>query len=135
MNYNVDTENELYKEFKQKQFDLVKSKSSMNDNNPSILFLDNEYEREYKCQTCHFKLFTNNDVQRHERQPNVICNEYTRVFTFFLDWIEEIFVNPFGVICCPNCKTNIGEYSLNGLQCYCGQWIKPAFIFQCQSIE
>ncbi|CAF3708684.1 unnamed protein product [Rotaria sordida] len=133
MNYKVDMENELYKEFQRKLFDTIESKSTM-DNNTTIL-LNNENEQEYKCRTCHYKLFTNNDIQRHEKEPTIICNDDSRIFTFFLDWIDEIFINPIGTIGCPNCKIILGEYSLSGLRCNCHQWIKPAFVFQCQSIE
>ena len=45
MNYKVDFENELYKEFQRKQFDAIESN---NTNDTSIVLLDNENEQEYK---------------------------------------------------------------------------------------
>jgi dual specificity phosphatase 12 len=135
MNYKVDYENELYKEFQREKFDSNQLKTSTNNNNTSILLLDNENEREYKCQICHWKLFTNNDIQNHEQPSNILCNNKTQIFTYYLDWIDQIFFNPIGTIYCPNCKVSLGEYSLQGIRCYCHQWIKPAFVFQCQSIE
>ncbi|CAF0788912.1 unnamed protein product [Adineta steineri] len=131
MNYKVDIENEFYKEFQKNRFG---SKSSTN-NDASILILTDENEKEYKCRNCHIKLFTNNDIQKHEKESSIPCNDQTQIFTFFLDWIDEIFTNPHGAINCPNCKIILGEYSLKGLRCHCHQWIKPAFIFQCQLIE
>ncbi|CAF0973632.1 unnamed protein product [Rotaria sp. Silwood1] len=135
MNYKVDIENELYKEYQSKRFNKIESKPTMDNNTSSIVLLDDENEREYKCRACHFKLFTTNDIQRHEKESTIICNDDSRTFTFFLDWIDEIFVNPIGTICCPNCKISLGEYSLKGLRCNCHQWIKPAFVFQSQLIE
>ena len=130
MNYKVDIENTLYKEFQRKLFDLT-----TNTDHPSIVLVDDETQKDYKCRTCQFKLFTNNDIQRHNDQSNILCNDKTRIFTYFLDWIDEIFVNPIGSINCPNCKIILGEYSLQGTRCNCHEWIKPAFIFQCQTIE
>jgi len=126
MNYKVDLENELYKEFQRKRFDPIES-----NNKTSIVLSNNETEREYKCRSCHMKLFTNNDIQNHDQE----CNNKTQLFTFYLDWIDEIFLNPIGKIFCPNCKIILGEYSLEGIRCNCHQWIKPAFVFQCQLIE
>jgi len=133
MNYKVDIENELYKEFQRKRFDPIES--TTNKNNTSVLLSNDENERDYKCRVCHWKLFTNNDIQRHEDESNILCDTKTQIFTYFLDWIDEIFDKPIGKISCPNCKIILGEYSLQGIRCSCHQWIKPAFVFQCQSIE
>jgi dual specificity phosphatase 12 len=135
MNYKVDIENESYKEFQRKLFDSTESRTSTNSDNTSFVLLDDQTPKEYKCRTCHSKLFTNNDIQNHEQQSHILCNDKTRIFTYFLDWIDEVFVNPIGAINCPNCKIILGEYSLQGIRCNCHQWIKPAFIFQSQSIE
>ncbi|UJR23812.1 hypothetical protein I4U23_026788 [Adineta vaga] len=127
MNYKIDFENELYKDFQRQRFILIESKTSTkNEYLPS-----DDIEKKYQCRQCHWKLFTGNDIQIHELQ----CKNSTQMFTFFLDWIEEIFNNPIGIIYCPNCKVCLGEYSLQGLQCVCHQWIKPAFVFQCHLIE
>jgi dual specificity phosphatase 12 len=134
MNYKIDLENELYKEFQRRKFDPIELKTSTNLQT-SILLIDNENEREYKCRSCHWKLFTTNDIQKHEQQSNILCDNKNQFFTYFLDWIDAIFVNPIGRISCPNCQTILGEYSLEGIRCNCHQWIKPAFVFQYQSIE
>lgn len=137
MNYKVDIDNELYKEFQSKRLYKVESSTTIQNTiaNSTVVLLDNKNEKEYKCRTCHFKLFTNNDIESHKNESNVICNDSTRIFTFFLDWIDEIFVNPIGKISCPKCKTIVGEYSLQGIRCICHQWMKPAFIFHCELIE
>ncbi|CAF3565875.1 unnamed protein product [Rotaria socialis] len=137
MNYKVDIENELYKEFQRQRFDRIEpiSTNNISNTNRSILLLENENDRQYTCRTCHFKLFTNNDIERHEKEPTIICNDIEKIFTYFLDWIDDIFANSVGTICCPSCKINLGEYSLQGIRCNCHQWIKPAFVFNCQSIE
>jgi len=125
MNYTVDLNNKLYQE----KFHLTAT------NNTSIIVSNEDQEREYKCRSCHRKLFTNNDVQKHEDKSNILCTNSTEIFTYFLDWIDEIFVNPIGTISCPNCQIKLGEYSLQGIRCHCHQWIKPAFVFQYQLIE
>ncbi|CAF1103116.1 unnamed protein product [Rotaria sordida] len=130
MNYKIDKENQLYQEFQCKRFDLIEQKTST-----SKFILNDENEKEYKCRNFHWKLFTNNDIQIHEENSINICDNKTKIFTYFLDWIDDIFDNSFGKIICPNCKIILGEYSLHGIQCNCHQWIKPAFVFQCQFIE
>lgn len=130
MNYKIDTNNDLYKEFQQKRFDLKK------DSTKSVILISNdEQKRDYKCRFCHEKLFTNNDIQQHEDQSKQICTNQSQIFTFYLDWIDEIFQNSIGKISCPNCKSHLGEYSLEGMRCTCHQWIKPAFVFQYEFIE
>lgn len=130
MNYKIDYENKLYKDF-QSQNQIKPS-----TDNPTIVLLEDKNDREYKCQNCHGKLFTNTDIQKHEKDTNILCNNNnTQLFTYYLDWIDEIFVQPIGKITCPNCKIVLGEYSLQGIRCICHQWIKPAFIFQCHLIE
>lgn len=133
MNYVVNVENELYKDFQRNRFNITESKSKLDS--PRIVLLDTKNEQDYKCRACQFSLFNTNEIQKHEKQLDTICNDNTRIFTYFLDWIDEIFVNPVGKICCPNCKTILGEYSLQGIQCNCHQWIKPAFIFHYELIE
>ena len=132
MNYRIDEQNALYREFQQHLWDRTKETTK---SEPTIVLWAEEKDREYRCRACQRKLFSANDVQRHERETDVLCEDPKSVFTFFLDWIEEIFDRPFDSIRCPSCRTIVGEYSLQGLRCSCQQWIKPAFVFQCQSIE
>ncbi|CAF1177591.1 unnamed protein product [Adineta ricciae] len=127
MNYKIDLENELYKEFQRQRFAPIKSEAAT----PTVLFSTDDSEREYKCRQCHEKLFHSSDIQKHD----LSCLNSSQIFTFFLDWIDDIFVNSVGAIRCPNCQINLGEYSLQGLRCVCHQWIKPAFVFQHQLIE
>lgn len=134
MNYNIDYNNQLYKDFQREN----KYKSTINNNdNATIVLVENDHtNREYKCRNCHEKLFTNNDIQQHEQESNILCNQnHSQLFTYYLDWIDEIFTHPIGTIYCPNCKILLGEYSLQGIRCICHQWIKPAFVFQCHLIE
>jgi dual specificity phosphatase 12 len=131
MEYKVDQQNDLYREFQQHRCDLTKTSE------PTIVLIGTDStDRDYRCRSCQKTLFNSSDVQRHERrESNVLCEDPSMVFTFFLDWIEEIFDHPFDSIRCPTCQTIVGEYSLQGLRCSCQQWIKPAFVFQCHSIE
>jgi dual specificity phosphatase 12 len=125
MNYKIDLNNKLYQEFQRERFHLTAT------NDTPVVVLTEEEEREYKCRSCHWKLFTNNDVQKHEDK----CNNPNQIFTYYLDWIDEIFLNPLGSISCPNCQIKLGEYSLQGMHCHCHQWIKPAFLFESKLIE
>ena len=131
MNYTVDLNNKFYQEFQRERFHLT---PNVTNDAPVVLSTD-EQEREYKCRSCHYKLFTNNDVQRHEEKLNTLCNNPTQIFTYYLDWVDEIFTNPLGSISCPNCQTKLGEYSLQGIRCHCHQLIKPGFVFDSQLIE
>jgi len=133
MNYKIDYENEFYKEYQNQKYNSIQLIN--NKNNTKILLLNNQNKQEYKCRNCHWKLFTNNDIQNHEQELNILCNNTNQLFTYFLEWIDEIFINSIGKINCPNCKIILGEYSLEGIRCNCHQWIKPAFVFQYQLIE
>ena len=130
MNYIVDVNHKLYQEFQQTKFDRTPT-----DKTTVIRTNEEKDERDYHCRSCHEKLFSNNDVQKHEVQSKNLCKNQTEIFTYFLDWIDEIFTNPLGKIVCPKCRIALGEYSLQGIRCRCQQWIKPAFVFHCQLIE
>lgn len=132
MNYKVDPQNELYREFQQHRWDPTKETTK---SEPTIVLWTDPNDRDYRCRSCQKRLFSSTDVQRHERESGVLCEDPKTIFTFFLDWIEEIFDHPFGSIRCPTCQTLVGEYSLQGLRCSCQQWLKPAFVFQCHSID
>ena len=131
MNYHVDIEHDLYKQFQQDKYQRQITTT------PEVVFSsnDDDDQRDYQCRCCRWKLFTNNDIQKHEDQSKAICSNPNHVFTFYLDWIDDIFQNSSGKISCPNCQTVLGEYSLQGIRCTCHQYMKPAFAFERQSIE
>lgn len=130
MNYIVDVNHELYRDFQKKIFERIPT-----DRTTVIRMNEVNEQREYHCRSCHEKLFNSNDVQKHEDSSKNLCQISTNIFTFYLDWIDEVFLNSLGTILCPKCRISLGEYSLQGIQCICQQWIKPAFVFHCQSIE
>lgn len=53
------------------------------------------------------------------------------LFLKVTDWMQRAGVKQYhsGLIECPNeqCQTKLGQYSLNGLKCNCGQSITPAY--------
>ena len=53
------------------------------------------------------------------------------LFLKMTDWMQRAGVKQYhsGFIECPNeqCQTKLGQYSLNGLKCNCGQSITPAY--------
>lgn len=53
------------------------------------------------------------------------------LFLKMTDWMQRAGVKQYhtGLIECPNeqCQTKLGQYSLNGLKCNCGQSITPAY--------
>ena len=133
MNYQVDPSNQLYREFQQHRFDPVEEKPM---NNALVCPLDDAKSVQYKCRVCLRQLFTSADVQRHDRQATtLLCEDQTMLFTYFLDWISEIFVQSIGLLSCPHCQITVGEYSLSGRRCSCEQWIEPAFVFPSQCLE
>ena len=131
LNYKIDTNHDLYKDFQRQRFETKVDSIEQ----PTILLSNDEQKRDYQCRICHEKLFTNNDIQQHEDQSKQICTNQSQIFTFYLDWIDDVFQNSIGKISCPNCTTHLGEYSIEGTRCICHQWIKPAFVFHCQLIE
>ena len=133
MNYRVDQQNELFREFQPARFEKKENPSTPTE--ATILLWNDQQRQDYRCRECQRNLFSNTDVQRHERQQNVICDDRKRLWTFYFDWIEEIFEQPIGSIPCPTCRCLLGEYSLQGLWRSCDQRLKPAFVFQCQTIE
>lgn len=130
MNFRVDPKNEKYLEFQQKRFQM-----RFSPNETKIFFGQNEKQRDFHCRTCQTKLFTNNDIQNHQTPSNSLCVDQENLWTFYIDWLDDIFDRPFDLLKCPNCRTILGKYSLQGIRCSCDQWIKPAFLFECRSIE
>ncbi|CAN0216875.1 unnamed protein product, partial [Ectocarpus sp. 8 AP-2014] len=73
----------------------------------------------------------------------------TSVFTEVLDWVgvadrgwhSRHFAHSSGKICCPGkkgtvvCGSKLGAWSLDGINCSCGRWVKPAFQFTLSRIE
>jgi len=53
------------------------------------------------------------------------------LFLKVTDWMQRAGVKQYhsGFIECPNeqCQTKLGQYSLNGLKCNCGQSVTPAY--------
>ena len=135
MNYKVDYENPIYIDFQKHRLDHLEKNVRIEVNETTSIIWNADENHQYQCRCCKNILFHSNDVQLHRQSSNSICRSSNVIFTYFLDWIEDIFDNPIGSINCSVCKAVLGEYSVEGLECSCGEWIKPAFTFQCQPIR
>lgn len=110
----------------------------------------------YICRQCQTELFTNADLSRHsegmglhdwfikygrekmiQSSTDVECQR--QLFTNYLEWVMNQIDTPENVhdnhIQCPECRTTVGNYNLNGMKCSCGRWITPAFVFGMDKIE
>ncbi|CAF0726492.1 unnamed protein product [Didymodactylos carnosus] len=161
MNYAVDKTHELYKDFQserlrtnyglEKSDKITKTEKEIIDDTDRFPIKSEEKtleteEVEYQCKTCQHKLFTRNDLFYHQQgrgksdwstKPleldETICDK--QVFTYYTDWMIDVFDSNVGDIHCISCQTKLGEYSLDGKKCECGHWVMPAFHFDQNQIE
>ncbi|KAF2840750.1 dual specificity protein phosphatase 12 [Patellaria atrata CBS 101060] len=95
-------------------------------------------EFELRCRKCRRTLATSQYIVRH--QPKAIYNDQSASKStsplqsncahYFLDplsWMRpELEQGKLdGRIECPKCKTNVGKYAWQGMQCSCGHWVVP----------
>jgi dual specificity phosphatase 12 len=102
---------------------------------------------EYRCRKCRRGLATSSYLPEHiPKQSHGTKNKYAPISTIgpesvILAQCSHIFIDPLswmrpeleqgkleGRLECPNekCKTNVGKYAWQGMQCSCGGWVVPA---------
>ncbi|CAK4033363.1 Tyrosine- phosphatase [Lecanosticta acicola] len=92
---------------------------------------------EMRCRKCRRTLATSQYLVSHEprhdtddsgtmqsKHPSPTCAHY---FLDPLSWMRaELEQGKLdGRLECPKCKTNVGKYAWQGMQCSCGDWIVP----------
>ncbi|KZF21524.1 dual specificity protein phosphatase 12 [Xylona heveae TC161] len=79
-----------------------------------------------RCRKCRRALATSHFVVAHEPKSGAAtsCAHY---FLDPLSWMRsELEQGKLdGRLECPKCKTNVGKYAWQGMQCSCGEWIVP----------
>ena len=121
-----DTKNEAMEEFKVETIDKVETKTS---NNKEAIQNGNDEEakmetsstqgkkkKTYRCKTCRSEMFNEEEMVHGEAKG---CTSY------FL----RRFMGMEGKLYCLNnkCKEKIGELTLSGAKCSCGEWIVPGY--------
>ncbi|KAH0793557.1 dual specificity protein phosphatase 12 [Histomonas meleagridis] len=90
----------------------------------------------YRCHQCRVPLFKSTDIIPH--QATKVRKFATKRQTFSDDqkctsfFIEQPkWLNALGrmsdTIYCPKCNYKVGHFSWKGVQCSCGEWVKPSF--------
>lgn len=80
---------------------------------------------EMRCRKCRRPLATSQYLTSHSQDPSKTkCAHY---FVDPLSWMRpELEQGKLeGRIECPNCKSNVGKYAWQGMQCSCGDWMVP----------
>ncbi|KAF2721441.1 dual specificity protein phosphatase 12 [Polychaeton citri CBS 116435] len=85
-------------------------------------------EFELRCRKCRRPLATSQFIAQHRpskaKAPSQSCSHY---FVDPLSWMRpELEQGKLdGRLECPKCKTNVGKYAWQGMQCSCGDWVVP----------
>lgn len=90
---------------------------------------------EFRCKKCRRALATSKFLVKHQPKekpddpsstplPPSACSH---LFLDALSWMRpEIEQGKLdGRLECPKCKTNVGKYAWQGMQCSCGDWVVP----------
>lgn len=85
-------------------------------------------EKTYRCRLCSKILFAEKNVIPHEplKRDGRGGDPCTSYFLDNAPWVEynenDMKLNCFN----PKCKAKLGEITLSGRKCSCGQWVAPA---------
>ncbi|EMC97569.1 hypothetical protein BAUCODRAFT_33280 [Baudoinia panamericana UAMH 10762] len=84
---------------------------------------------ELRCRKCRRSLATSQYLVEHQSRPtNALLTSCAHYFLDPLSWmrleLEQAKLD--GRLECPKCKTNVGKYAWQGMQCSCGEWVVPA---------
>ena len=90
----------------------------------------NPSELQYRCRLCAKVLYTQENVIQHKPSKPAQFGK-DPCTSYFLDsapWMNDTGENDMKLQC-PNakCKAKLGEVTLSGRKCSCGQWVAPAF--------
>ncbi|KAK5171270.1 tyrosine protein phosphatase yvh1 [Saxophila tyrrhenica] len=87
---------------------------------------------ELRCRKCRRTLATSLYVvalhkNTKDQQPSRPGSECSHYFLDPLSWMRpELEAGKMdGRLECPKCKTNVGKYAWQGMQCSCGDWVVP----------
>lgn len=98
---------------------------------------------QYRCRRCRAQLATSHYTEPHsptapslfppkhnqQRQPQLQQQPCAHIFLQPLSWMRPELEQGLlsGRLECPNakCKTVVGRYAWQGMQCSCGQWVLP----------
>jgi hypothetical protein len=90
----------------------------------------------FRCQQCRKTLFEAKDLIPHEatvvrkfsgkRQKFSEGNECTSYFIEKPEWLPALGKRSDSILC-PKCRYTVGHFCWVGVQCSCGEWVKPSF--------
>lgn len=75
----------------------------------------------------HEKIRNENEPSNHQPQSPMNSKDCAHYFVDPLSWMRpELEQGKLdGRLECPKCKTNVGKYAWQGMQCSCGDWVVP----------
>ncbi|KAK5114968.1 hypothetical protein LTR85_010006 [Meristemomyces frigidus] len=82
---------------------------------------------ELRCRKCRRQLATSQYLIEHEPRQGAASATCAHYFLDPLSWMKaELEQGKLeGRLECPKCKTNVGKYAWQGMQCSCGDWEVP----------
>ena len=84
---------------------------------------------QYSCKSCKHGLFLDFSVRPHKSKT---CSG---IYTELLLWMSKL-IDYSGIIECPNCQSNVGNYNWKPVDCTtCNKSYEPAFCFSLDCIE
>lgn len=153
MNYQVDSQNLLYKKFKLDAMVLQMQEGSNPDSIPSDLLAASPTEGQtkgetiYRCKKCRLPLFRESSLLSHlvgegkeafswksklsnlsKMKSEEICT--VSLFIEPVQWMADIVTKQDGKLSCPKCVSKLGSFIWCGEKCPCGAWVAPAFHIQ-----
>ncbi|TRY56832.1 hypothetical protein DNTS_004103 [Danionella cerebrum] len=146
MNFEVDTTNPLYKQFRLKK--LTEKYPELQNVPKEVFAVDpaqmQNTEAVYRCRKCRRTLFRHSSIlshcvgsgasafsQKKQRIPSTASNDLTLCTSYFIEpvqWMEQALLGVMdGQLLCPKCCSKLGSFNWYGEQCSCGRWVTPAF--------
>ena len=82
---------------------------------------------EFRCRKCRKTLATSQYILDHTPSSGQSAQGCAHYFLDPLSWMKpELEQEKLdGRLNCPKCKTNVGKYAWQGMQCSCGEWVVP----------